>query len=243
MSGCLLSPKACYAIWSCFQDATLFDFNRLMLRRFATLHTSCCLPFLLLSDSLIWSSRCYAVWSSLSHATLLALTASCYAVSGWTSPACCLILASWLWAAGSFLPHAMLLDPPCLLFCCLNFPQSYFVFVFVFMIVLCCLALSSWCCAAWPLYIMPCYLVDVLWAPTNLGTTSFFALGISSKISYPFLVSSRNSCCWSETSKTADPVMDLLGNSFGNISVERKSPLVNSFSIRQFIWEYIRGKE
>ena len=33
-----------------------------------------------------------------------------------------------------------------------------------------------------------------------------------------------------------------LGNSFGNISGKEKSTYIYSFSVRQFIWEYIGGK-
>ena len=39
------ASTTCHAIWPCFQDATLFDLNHIMLPHFATLHTSCCLPF------------------------------------------------------------------------------------------------------------------------------------------------------------------------------------------------------
>ena len=63
--------------------------------------------------------------SFLPHA-MLDLNGFMLCVSGWTNPACCLILASWLWAAGSCLPHAVLLDLPCLLLYCLNFSQSWF---------------------------------------------------------------------------------------------------------------------
>ena len=85
-------------IWSCFQDATLFDLNHLMLRRFATLHTSCCLLFstshfcFLIVRSGFHDATLFGVLYLMLHC--LTLTASCYAVSSCTSPACCLILAS-----------------------------------------------------------------------------------------------------------------------------------------------------
>ena len=107
-----------------FQDAALSDLNHLMLRRFDTLHTSCCLEFfiimLLFSDCLILSLRCYAVWSSLPHASLLDLNS--FMLFGFRLNTSCMLpdlgfmrLDCWIlsfscYAAWSSLPPVMLLD-------------------------------------------------------------------------------------------------------------------------------------
>ena len=119
MSGCLLSPKpkTCCAICSCFQDATLFDLIRLMLRCCATLATSYCwviffsdLCFLVIWSCLhdvkrlsllsfsIFSASCYVlalpclIWGLVfKMLCCLIFSTSCYAASPATPTSCCLV--------------------------------------------------------------------------------------------------------------------------------------------------------
>ena len=104
-----------------FQDATLSGLNHPMLRRFATLHTSCCLAFfivmLLFSDRLIWdlvftmlrclifSISCFTAWPEQLHVIRFRIKH--------------ILHAAWSW-----LHDARLLDLVCLMLSCLIFPAS-----------------------------------------------------------------------------------------------------------------------
>ena len=113
MSGCLLSPKTCCAICSCFQDATLFDLIRLMLRCCATLATSYCwvIFFSDLCFLVIWS--CLHDVKRLSLLSFLIFSASCYVLALpcliWGlvfKMLCCLIFSTSCYALSpASLPH------------------------------------------------------------------------------------------------------------------------------------------
>ena len=114
-------------VWSCLDDATLLDLDRLML---------CCL--------MSPTSGC-AFLSGLHGARLLDLPRLMLPLD---LP--CVMLGCFLHGARLLdLPRLMLpLDLPCVMLCCLIFSKSCCL-MFLYHIVLCCLVLSSWCYAAW----------------------------------------------------------------------------------------------
>ena len=144
MSGWLMSPKACYAIWSWLQDVTLFDLIRLMLRCLAAT----------LPPVAVWISKSdlffLVIWSCLHDAKLFNLL--------------CLMLRSWpsMPHMGSCLQGAMLFHLLYLMLgcftslptsCCLVFSISDLCFLVLWwrlhdaeLFDLACLMLSSWPC-------------------------------------------------------------------------------------------------